>query len=67
MFESGTREEFSAKAGQKQEVNDRDAQSQRHRRGIPKESRDMGMEEQALEMCPRKEVPENDSEEMLKR
>lgn len=34
---------------------------------IPKESQEMGVEEQALKMCLRKEGPENDSKEMVKR
>lgn len=38
----------------------------RHSRSIPMERGEMGVERQALEMCPRKEGPENVSEEMLK-
>lgn len=34
---------------------------------IPKKSKEIGMEEQTLYICPRKEVPENDSEDRLKR
>lgn len=34
---------------------------------IPKKSTEMGVEEKALKMYPRKEGPENDSGETLKR
>lgn len=34
---------------------------------LPKESGEMGVEEQALKMGPRKEGPENDSKEKVKR
>lgn len=66
MFESGNRERSRQRLVKKQEVNDRDAWSQRHRRSIPKESGEMAAEEQSLETCPRNEGPENDSEETLK-